>query len=498
MKKYIVPFLIIIFSFYLVVFTSQKIFEKIPHSQDEVAYLFQAKIFRSGQIYLESYPKEIRRFFDHEFIVNNGHWYGKYSPGESIFLAIGYLFDIPWLINPIFSLLSITILFLIAKNFFSYHVAILTLILFSISPFFILISGSYLSHPSALFFTLLFFYSIFSTYQNKYKNNLFDKLSAISIGMVFLIRPFNSIALLIIFLINYFIKFLSIKEFSNRIKALHIFLKLIILVTSFILIHLIYNKILTGDYTKFPHLSYFKNDFIGFGSRGVEWDQNFTPRQAVDNIITNYIAFKELFLFIPNFILIFFVFLSFFRKNFYLPIILFLFFLFQVISYFFYFHPGTFLGPRYWFEASWTIALLFSLGVSNLLHFFKKSINQKYLNLIYFILSFVFYIFILKKDTKLLPTYKGHNGITAMSILPIKKPALILVEGEKNWQTYGQFFINFDPTKESSPVIFARNNAIHNVPKNLPPLDNNLLIKYFPKRQIYYFKEGTLENFIVD
>ena len=85
--------LIYVFVFVATALLSIAVLEKIPHSQDEAAYFFQAQIFSRGKLFLESLPGNLRRFFDQEFIVNNGKWYSAFPPGTSFILSLGVIFN---------------------------------------------------------------------------------------------------------------------------------------------------------------------------------------------------------------------------------------------------------------------------------------------------------------------------------------------------------------------------------------------------------------------
>src|SRR5512137_2274580 len=56
-------------------------------TDDENVYHFQAQILASGRLYAESLPESIRPFFDNQFVVNNGRWYGLYFIGHPLVLA---------------------------------------------------------------------------------------------------------------------------------------------------------------------------------------------------------------------------------------------------------------------------------------------------------------------------------------------------------------------------------------------------------------------------
>ena len=72
--------------------------ERLPHVQDSVAYLFQAKLFASGRLWAPLPDNVI--FFRHEFVVEHaGKWFSKHPPGHSALLAIGQLLNAPWIVK---------------------------------------------------------------------------------------------------------------------------------------------------------------------------------------------------------------------------------------------------------------------------------------------------------------------------------------------------------------------------------------------------------------
>ena len=75
------------------------VFDHIPHVQDTVAQLFQAKLFAAGKLYLPSPP--LPQFFDLMHVINDGRWYSQYPPGHPLLLLLGVLIHAPWIINPL-------------------------------------------------------------------------------------------------------------------------------------------------------------------------------------------------------------------------------------------------------------------------------------------------------------------------------------------------------------------------------------------------------------
>src|SRR3989344_8843563 len=144
---------IIAISTLLIIFTNQATLKDFPNSADEYSYLVMAEIFSQGKLFVPSPPES--KFFDFFYIINDGKFYGKYPPGWPFFLAVGVILKMPFIMNLIFAILTLIIVYLISKEISSTKIANITLLIASTSPYFILNSASYFSHSSALFFSVL-------------------------------------------------------------------------------------------------------------------------------------------------------------------------------------------------------------------------------------------------------------------------------------------------------------------------------------------------------
>lgn len=469
--------------FVLSLYTSVVILEGIPHSQDEVVYLFQARILRAGVLYLPSLPEGVREFFDHEFVVNDGKWYGKYSPGTSLLLLTGLNAGAPWLVNPLLGALSVVLLYLLARRFLGRSTALVAAYLFALSPFAILMSASYLGHAPALFFTLLFFLSLLSgvTTRRPERAARWSLLGGVALGAIFLIRPYNVLPLALFAAAYCFTLLLSGRRGRQRYLAPALFVlpAALLAVANFG-----YNLALTGEPLKFPHQAYSAYDFIGFGKRGVEWGRDFGPQDAIKNLSRNYQALARGLFAWPGFALVAAAPLAFLSRVRRVALFLLPLFLLQVALYGIYFHPGTFYGPRYWYEASWVLVLLTAKGIVVLFGVVRRGVGRRYANLL---LTFALGLTIamsLLSDATLLPQYKGYNRMTRVSAPRVARPAIVFVPADAVWQTYGRYFALQSPFLEQQAIIFARDEARHNVWKSRPPLDNEALLEHFPDRNV--------------
>ncbi|MBI3911836.1 MAG: hypothetical protein HY320_13015 [Armatimonadetes bacterium] len=124
-------------------------FERVPHVQDSIAQLFQARIFASGRLWATVPPHP--EFFGLEFLVaDRGRWYAQYPPGHAALLTIGVILGAPWLVNPILGGLAALPLYLAGRAAYGVATARLALLLYCLSPFAWFMSAEFMNHASIM------------------------------------------------------------------------------------------------------------------------------------------------------------------------------------------------------------------------------------------------------------------------------------------------------------------------------------------------------------
>jgi hypothetical protein len=91
---------------------------------DESAYKFQARVFAAGKLKAEPMPGVAEKlrdtpreiYFEQTIQTRHG-WFSKYPPGWPAVLAIGYLLHCGWLLNPIFGLVQVLLIWQLAQPF---------------------------------------------------------------------------------------------------------------------------------------------------------------------------------------------------------------------------------------------------------------------------------------------------------------------------------------------------------------------------------------------
>lgn len=93
---------------------SSRCFGQIPHVEDSIAQLLQARIYATGHITAQ--PFTPREFFYFGFMVDTKAWFSQYPPGHALMLALGVLAGFPWLVNPLLGLASVLLFYLLLKE----------------------------------------------------------------------------------------------------------------------------------------------------------------------------------------------------------------------------------------------------------------------------------------------------------------------------------------------------------------------------------------------
>lgn len=240
---------------------SSRIYEDIPHLEDEIAYVWQARVFASGQITLPAVE------FDQEFLVpfvvnHNGLRFGKYPPGWPLVLALGILLGLRSLVNPLLAGISIWLTYRLGQRLFGPLVGLLAALLTLTSPFFLLNSGSLLSHPLGLALALGFSLTWLSAFdqKNTQPQNWLAVLAAACLGFLALTRPMTAIGIGLPYGVHAAWILLRGSR-SERQRVLLFGLSALIFSSTLF----VWQYLVTGDPLLNPYTLWWPYDIIGFG-----------------------------------------------------------------------------------------------------------------------------------------------------------------------------------------------------------------------------------------
>jgi hypothetical protein len=395
--------------------------------------------------------------------------------------------------------LSVILLYFLGKEVYDRRVGLLAALLGSVSPWFLVMSSTMMSHTSSLFFAAFFLFFLFRSVRRP--DVLNGALAGLGLGMALLIRPYNAALMCFPFLVYY--AFQLFKGARNRWR------NPLALVLTFLLfgsILLLYNQLTNGHPLRMGYVvSYGGGVLPGLGRAAIP-EFTLTPLRAAENIKEYLTALNsDLFKWpLSSFLaLIPLLWLARaspeYRKR---DLLLFLGFLSLLIGYFFYWGTFLLLGARLIFECAVLLFLLSARGISQIPSLFKRISRRR----IEAIISAVLAVFILNaflvrlprwvwpKDTKSPKETIGRDfaGTTprihaALQSLGIKN-ALVIMNLQSSPPSYfptggwGSGFLHNDPDLKAN-IIYARAKG-----KDI----QSLLACYTSRNAFLYF--GTLER----
>jgi hypothetical protein len=177
----------------------KNVFEEIPHIEDEMAYVWQTKVIARGHLTVPE--PEHRASFLVPFVVDhNGQRFGKYPLGWPVVLAIGVFLGARSLVNPLLAGFGVWLVYRLGQRIFSTPVGLLAAALTVTSPFFLMNSGSLLSHPLGLVLSAAFMLAWLNAWdpllgEDGSQRWLAAITAALAIGVLALTRPLSALAL---------------------------------------------------------------------------------------------------------------------------------------------------------------------------------------------------------------------------------------------------------------------------------------------------------------
>jgi len=162
----------------------------VPHVDDEAAYLFQAKIFAGGEFWAPAPPEP--DFFRHEHvIVTAERWFAKYPPLFPALLALGVRAGVPWLVNPLLGALVGFAAYLLGREIAGWRWGIAAWALLLVSPFFVILGGTLMSHAAAALFVTLFLWLVTRALGSCRGRPA--ALAGVCLGLAILTRPYTAL-----------------------------------------------------------------------------------------------------------------------------------------------------------------------------------------------------------------------------------------------------------------------------------------------------------------
>jgi hypothetical protein len=240
---------------------TEKVFENMPHLEDEIAYAWQAQVIAHGQLSIAS-PKDAHSFFVPFVVDYQGRRFSKYPLGWPILLAVGVGLGVRGLVNPLLAGLGVWLIYLLGRRLAGPFASLLAAGLTLTSPFFLLNSGSLLSHPLGLVLSAALGLVWLDGFADaKAPRRWLPTLTAAGlVGALVITRPLTAIGVTLPFILYGLALFIK----GNRQTRLHLAV-LGLLSIALCGLHFAWQYALTGDALLDPYTLVWPYDRVGFG-----------------------------------------------------------------------------------------------------------------------------------------------------------------------------------------------------------------------------------------
>ena len=471
-------------------FVTLRYFEGIPHLEDEIAYVWQARAIAEGNLTVAS-PPQPESFLVPFVVDHNGQRFGKYPLGWPVVLAVGVRLGVRWLINPLLAGLGVWLTYRLGKKVFGEMVGIIAAFLTLTSPFFLINSGTLLSHPFGLVLSTAFALAWIDGFGERDvpRRPLLTMVAGLSLGVLALTRPLTALAVAFPFIFHG-LYLLVRSDWHTRRHVLAVGgLALGIGALNFL-----WQYAVTGDALLNPYTLWWPYDKIGFGEGyGVTENGHSLYLARINTRFSLGVGYSDLFgwgryswIFLPVGLLAVLL-----RRN-WRGILIGAVFPSLVIFYMAYWVGAWLFGPRYYFEGLFSLTLLSGVGIAWLAGWpilpsesWSRYYGWKRLRPLLVTTAVVLLVAgnLVYYTPQRLAGLRGLYGMELADLDPFiteqardLTPALIVVH-PKNWMEYGVLLDLQSPDLDSEFIfIFSRDQQ-----------SDEALHADFPERDFYHY-----------
>jgi hypothetical protein len=473
-----------VLSAYLV---ADRVFEQLPHLEDEWAYVWQAQTAARGQLTIPS-PKHEESFLVPFVVDYHGQRFGKYPPAWPAVLALGVRFSARAWVNPLLAGLGVWLTYRLGKKVFKDTIGLLAAFLTLTSPFFLINSGTLLSHPWSYVLSAIFALAWLDSFQVSAESKTTETIpgwipviaAGLSLGLLALTRPLTALGVVLPFFVHGVILLVRGAR-SDRLRVIIVGgISLCIALLFFV-----WQYGVTGDPLLNPYTLWWEYDRIGFGPGIGTAEGGHSLRLAWDNfLVSQNSGWRDLFgwgtiswLFLP---------FGFWdaRRNRAAWLTGSVYWSLAAV-YSLYWVGAWVYGPRYYYEGLYSITLISAAGL-----FWLASQGRllKWITIVSCIFLIGYNLFFYLPER--LGTLVDEFGVRRELLAPFQTeqaqrltPALVIVHPKKEWREYGALTELEDPWL-TTPFIFAYTRGKR--------IDATLAEHYPGRNVIYYYMDGDL------
>ena len=340
---------------------ADRVFERMPHLEDEIAYAWQAEVIAAGRLTLPSPPDP--HSFLVPFVVDlDGQRFGKYPLGWPVMLAVGVFFGVRSLVNSLLAGLAVWLTYRLGKHVFGETVGLLAALLTLTSPFFLMNSGSLLAHPFGLVLSTAFALTWLDAWDDSSEHRWLATLtSALCLGVLVITRPYTAIGVSLPFIFHGI--YLWIRGDWQQRRRLLAFVAVVLALAS---LHLLWQYAVTGSPWFNPYTLWWEYDRVGFGPGYGRLEEGHSLSQARINTRHSLsVGWHDLFgwgryswIFIPFGLLVIL------RHRRWTGLLLACVYPSLVLIYLAYWIGSSLFGPRYYYEGLYSLTLLSAAGIA--------------------------------------------------------------------------------------------------------------------------------------
>jgi 4-amino-4-deoxy-L-arabinose transferase-like glycosyltransferase len=492
----ILALILSLLAFCAALLVAERVFENMPHIEDEMAYVWQAQAMARGKLSLPT-PPESKAFLVPFVVDYNGQRFGKYPLGWPAMLSLGEMLHSRILVNPLLAALAVWLTYRLGKKLFSDLVGLLAAVLTLTSPFFLMNSGTLLSHPFGLFLSTGFALAWLDAWEinlnqpRTYPDWLPLLIAAGCLGLLTFTRPLTAAAVALPFVFHG--SYLLLRGDRRTRLRLLLFCGVVLALASLILI---WQYAVTADPLLNPYTLWWPYDKIGFGPgfghmpNGHSW-----YLAKINTRFSLWVGWHDLFgwggyswIFLPFGVLALLV-----QRN-WKGMLVSLVCPALVLLYLAYWIGSSLFGPRYFYEGLYSPTLLSALGIAFLAGWpnrpdarwqpfsgWKKARPLIVAAGVFFLVSLNLLYYVPAR----LGGMHGLYGISCQRLEPfltpqaqVLTPALVIVHAGR-WTEYGGLLELQNPFLDT-PFIFVMYNGERIKTTLAESFPGRNLIEYYP------------------